>query len=164
MRCPRAAAQHHSQRDIRLPSNVLLRAHRGPHAQIVDEVQQVIVRAVADDRGKNFSKKAPFDPAQLALLDFCPGPVWSGGGFRAALLITTARTHSLALGLALPSLSTLMRGPGHRFTKVAVPVETGPQRALQTLLSQKRLKTRKGAPHILLERTFKQKCCTVFFV
>ena len=64
-----ASAQRKPQRDLGLTCDVLFGPHRGPDAEVVDEVKELVIRPVADDGREHLPYEAPFDAAELAAGD-----------------------------------------------------------------------------------------------
>ena len=119
--CPRAATEHEAERNVELASHVLLGAEGRPEAEVVDKVQEVIVCAIADDWREHFAQEAAFDPAKpTASVDI------------ALLVVLGIEGSSSSSTLAL--LAICMGRPGHGLTKISLPVQVRPKRALQTFL------------------------------
>ena len=93
-------------------AGVLAAADARPHGEAVDELEQLEVVAVADDRAEDLAHEAALDAVALA----------------GRLLVAVLVQHR-AVPVALQPAD--VRGPLHRLAHLPAPVERGPQRALE---------------------------------
>ena len=69
--CPWARTENQPKWGAMLSSYVLLRAHRGPHAEIVHKMEECVVCAIPNDRGQYLANETTLDAPQPAARNLC---------------------------------------------------------------------------------------------